>query len=370
MAKETDIAYLDLGKIHNPIQEELTAAYERVMSSQSFILGDECRKFEEEYAKYCGAKYCVGVGNGLDAIRLILLAMNIGAGDEVIVPANTFIATVLAVSYVGAVPVLVDAKETDGLIDIGKVEEKITSRTKAVIAVHLYGRTVEMEPLLELAGRYRLKVIEDAAQAHGAAYKGKRTGSLCDAAAFSFYPGKNLGALGDGGAVATNDEELAKRVRMIANYGSEKKYCHVYKGCNSRLDELQAAFLRVKLRYLDAWNNERKRIAARYLAEIRSSAINMLPPVENEEENVYHIFPVFCGKRELLQSYLENRGIGTNIHYPTPIYEQEAYREEMAQEKYPVTAGICRRELSVPLYAGMEKWQVDKVIEALNQFKG
>lgn len=370
MGKEMDIPYLDLRKIHDPLKDEFKKAYERVLDSQSFILGSECQSFEKEYAEYCGARYCVGVGNGLDAIRLILLAMGIGAGDEVIVPANTFIATVLAVSYVGAVPVLVDAEEAGGLIDIGKIEEKITSKTKAIIAVHLYGRTVDMSPLLELAGKYRFKVLEDAAQAHGAAYKGKRAGNLADAAAFSFYPGKNLGALGDGGAVVTNDKALADKVRMLANYGSEKKYRHIYKGCNSRLDELQAAFLRVKLKYLDRWNNERKRIAGRYEKEVHSPAIRLFSPTENKEENVYHIFPVFCEKRELLQKYLADCGIGTNIHYPTPIYEQEAYCREMSQADYPVTTGICSQELSIPLYAGMEEWQIDKVIEAINRFEG
>ncbi len=255
------VPYLNLEVLHRPIREELDAAYQSVMQREWFIGGEADGKFEEEFAAYCGGDYCVGTGNGLDAIRLILLAYEIGIGDEVIVPANTYIATVLAITYVGATPVFVDADRNTYLIDISKIEEKITKRTKAIIAVHLYGRVVDMDPLVELAGRYSLKVIEDAAQAHGGVYRGKRAGTLGDAAAFSFYPGKNLGALGDAGAVVTNDAGIADKVRAYGNYGSFEKYHHVYKGCNSRLDELQAAFLSVKLKYLDGWNEERRRSA-------------------------------------------------------------------------------------------------------------
>ena len=362
------VPYADLSKIHNPIQQELQETFERVTEKEWYIQGAECRQFEEEFAEYCGADFCIGVGNGLDAIRLILLALGIGEGDEVILPANTFIATALAVSYAGAKPVLVDARKDTKLLDAGKIEERITKKTKAIIAVHLYGRTVEMEPVRRIAEKYGLKLIEDAAQAHGAMYHRKRTGSLAYAAAFSFYPGKNLGALGDGGAVVTNDIDLAEKVRMIANYGSKKKYCHVYKGCNSRLDELQAGFLRVKLKYLDQWNEERRKIALRYLEEIKSREIELPQPPLEEEEHVYHIFPVFCGKRESLRKYLAEKGIETSIHYPIPIYEQGAYRSVMKEAVYPVTTEICSSEISLPLYPGMIKEQIDWVIDCLNHF--
>lgn len=368
MGTALEVPYLDLGQIHNPIHQELAEAYERVMANQWFIQGRECDRFEHEFAAYCGAGYCVGVGNGLDAIRLILLALGIGEGDEVIVPANTFIATVLGVSYVGATPVLVDASYDTYLIDPDKIEERITKKTKAIIVVHLYGRVFEMEPIWQFARKYDLKVIEDAAQAHGALYRGKRVGALGDAAAFSFYPGKNLGALGDGGAVVTREKEIAEKVKMIANYGSAEKYQHVYKGCNSRLDELQAAFLSVKLKYLNEWNAERRTIASYYMEQIRSKKLKLPQQTQEPEGNVYHIFPLLCKERTELQSYLANEGIGTNIHYPIPIYEQEAYRTEMKENDYPVTSEICGSEISIPLYPGMTMEQIDQVIDCLNNF--
>ena len=263
-----EVPYLDLGKMHSEIQKELDAAYREVTERQWYIGGEADRKFEQEFAAYCGVKECVGTGNGLDAIRLILLAYGIGEGDEVIVPANTFIATVLAVTYVGAIPVFVDADMETYNIDIHKIEEKITDKTKAIIVVHLYGRAVDVVSVRKIAEKYSLRIIEDAAQAHGAEVDGRKTGSLGDAAAFSFYPGKNLGALGDAGAVVTNDREIAERVRAYGNYGSYEKYNHVYQGCNSRLDEYQAAFLSVKLKYLENWNDKRRRIAQIYNTHI------------------------------------------------------------------------------------------------------
>ena len=361
------VPYADLEKIHNPIRRELEEVLERVIEKQRFIQGSECDLFEKEFAAYCGADYCIGTGNGLDAIRLILLALGIGYGDEVILPANTFIATALAVSYVGAVPVLLDVRKDTKLLDAEKIEDKITEKTKAIIAVHLYGKTVEMEPIRKIAKKHGLSLIEDAAQAHGARYRGRRVGSLADAAAFSFYPGKNLGALGDGGAVVTNDSRIAEKVRMIANYGSKEKYCHIYKGCNSRLDELQAGFLRVKLKYLDQWNEERRKIAARYLKEICSEIIE-LPQDSPEGEHVYHIFPIFCREREVLRESLKEAGIETNIHYPIPIYKQEAYRVEMRDEDFPVTNEICNSEISLPLYPGMTDRQITLVLDCLNHF--
>ena len=366
MKGKIEVPYLDLSEIHEPIEQELTTAYERVMKNQWFVLGAECRRFEDEFAKYCGAEKCVGVGNGLDAIRLILCAMEIGTGDEVILPANTFIATALAVSQTGAVPVLVDSDPNTCLINPDKIEGKITDKTKAIIVVHLYGRVVKMEPIQEIADKYGLYVIEDAAQAHGAIYKGKHTGILGDAAAFSFYPGKNLGALGDAGAVVTNNHAIAERVRMIANYGSAEKYKHLGKGCNSRLDELQAAFLNVKLKYLEQWNRERRKIAMRYYEGICNKKLVIPGCPVNIEQHVFHIFPLFCQDRERLIEYLAGKGIETNIHYPLPIYEQGAYEREMADMDYPVTSWICNNEVSIPLYPGMKKEQVDKVVETLN----
>lgn len=362
------IPYLDLAPMHDHLKEELNQKFKEVLNQEWFIQGKEFIRFEENFASYCGAKYCIGVGNGLDAIRVILQAYNIGDGDEVIAPANTFIATILAISYAGATPVLVDADLATYNIDLSKIEEKISSRTKAIIVVHLYGHIVEMDPVLEIARKYNLKVIEDSAQAHGALYKGKHAGNLGDAAAFSFYPGKNLGALGDGGAVTTNDENLAQQVRALCNYGSFRKYCHEFKGCNSRLDELQAAFLSVKLSHLNDWNEERKEIAAQYNAEIHNE-IFILPKVLDRDGHVFHIYPLLCPERQKLIAYLNAKEIQTNVHYPTPIPQQGAYKElanNMAD--YPITAKICAEEVSIPLYPGMTQEKIRYIIDALNEY--
>lgn len=364
------IPYLDLGRIHESIRKELDQVYQSVMDGQWFIQGNYCKQFEDAFAKYCGVKHCIGVGNGLDAIRLTLQAAGIGEGDEVIVPANTFIATVLAITYVGATPVFVDADPKNYNIDLNLIEKKITSRTKAVIVVHLYGHAVDAEKIAGLKEKYSLMVIEDAAQAHGAVIRGKRVGTLGDAAAFSFYPGKNLGALGDGGAVVTNDDKLAERVRAIANYGSKEKYVHLFKGCNSRLDELQAGFLFVKLPYLDSWNDERRAIASRYNKEIINEKL-ILPEWDGGKDHVFHIYPVLCENRERLTVYLNERGIATNVHYPIPIFEQEAYQEfESEQGCYPVTTMICKQEVSIPLYPGLKKEEQDYIIACLNDYEG
>lgn len=363
-----EIKYLDMQNMHNEIRDELNDAYARVMTKEWFIQGEECNKFEKEFAMYCGASECVGVGNGLDALMLILKAMEIGQGDEVIVPANTFIATALAVSYVGAKPILVEPNEKTYTIDIEKIEEKITRKTKAIIAVHLYGHIADMQEICNIARKYNLKVIEDAAQAHGAEYNGLKAGALGDAAGFSFYPGKNLGALGDGGAVVTNDKELAEKVRMLGNYGSDYKYHHIYKGNNSRLDELQAAFLRVKLPYLNKWNEERRRIAKRYCDEIRNCKI-VLPEVADNVKHVYHIFAIRCEQRDELESYLKEHGIGTNKHYPIPIHLQNAYKDfNIGKGSYPIAENIARTELSIPLYYGMKESEIDYIIKTLNQY--
>lgn len=363
------IQYLNLKRMHQNIQKELEAAYHEVQESQWFIGGSANKKFESEFAGFCGTKACVGVGNGLDAIRLILMAYGIGAGDEVIVPANTFIATALAVTYVGARPIFVDADMETYNIDLDKIEDKITEKTKAIIVVHLYGRAVNVEPVKALAEKYSLKVIEDAAQGHGAEMNGQKTGSLGDAAAFSFYPGKNLGALGDGGAITTNDQELADKIRALGNYGSYEKYHHVYQGCNSRLDELQAAFLSVKLPYLDQWNSERRKIAKKYTAGIHNDKIILPGMPADEKEHVFHIYPVLTSKREEFVQFLKEHGIMVNVHYPIPIMEQGAYKELHEQAAwYPVTERICAQEVSLPLYPGMTEEEIEWVIKCVNRF--
>ena len=361
-----NIKYTDFEKMHKPIENELLNCYKEVYDSQWFIQGKKLEQFEREFAAYCGAKYCVGVGNGLDALRLILQASNIGEGDEVIVPANTFIATVLAISYEGATPVFVEPDAETLLINPKLIEEKITDKTKAIMVVHLYGRIAAMEEIMQIADKYNLMVFEDAAQAHGAELNGIKAGNWGDAAAFSFYPGKNLGALGDGGAITTNSQEIAEKARALGNYGSKIKYKHEYKGINSRLDEIQAAFLSVKLNKLDEWTQERQEIAKKYYAGIKNEKI-VLP--EYTENNVYHIFPVFCKDREGLQNYLAEKGVHTLIHYPTAIHLQEAYKDlNMKEGSYPITEEICATELSIPLYPGMNQEEIDYVIECLNAF--
>ena len=364
------IPYLKLETVHAAIKGELRDKFESVLNNEWFIQGKECHEFENKFAEYCGAKYCIGVGNGLDAIRVILQAYEIGAGDEVIVPANTFIATVLAVSYVGAVPVLIDADINSYNIDTKKIENKISDKTKAIIAVHLYGRTAGMDAIRELAGKYNLKVIEDSAQAHGAIYKGKKAGNLGDAAAFSFYPGKNLGALGDGGVVVTSDKELADKVRAICTYGSYKKYDHQLKGCNSRLDEMQAAFLSVKLDHLDDWNAQRKQIAEFYNLNIHNEKLTLPILQEDEtEQHVFHIYPVLSEDREILIDYLSMKGIMTNVHYPIPIPMQGAYKGEgWDMKEFPIAKRICAQEVSIPLYPGMNQNEIQYVVETLNKY--
>ena len=362
------IPYLNLECIHEPIRKELDQIYQDVMESQWFIQGKYLNMFEEEFADYCGQKECIGVGNGLDAIRLILQAMGIGPGDEVIVPANTFIATVLAITYVGATPIMVDADLETYNIDLNLIEERITSRTKAIIVVHLYGHAVDTGKLETIKKKYKLRIIEAAAQAHGSMIGNRKAGALGDAAAFSFYPGKNLGALGDGGAVVTGDRELADHIRALSSYGAEKKYVHLYKGCNSRLDELQAGFLHVKLPYLDKWNEERRSIARKYQQEIHNKKIK-LPQWSGNKDHVFHIYPILCKEREELIAYLKEKGIDTNVHYPTPIFMQKAYQElQRNAAQYPATTKICSQEVSIPLYPGLTKEEQDYIVNCLNQY--
>ena len=356
-----------------PMEEELEGdiqeAISRVLDNSWYIKGKEDEKFEREFAEYCGAKYCVGVGNGLDALAIALKALGIKQGDEVIVPANSFIATALAVTSVGAKPVFVEPNINTFNIDNSKIEEKISAKTVAIIPVHLYGQSCDMDSILQIALDNKLKVIEDCAQAHGAKYKGKRVGSFGVASGFSFYPGKNLGAMGDAGAIVTNDELLEKRIRAIGNYGSDYKYHHIFLGTNSRLDEIQAAILSVKLQQLDRMNKERRRIALRYINEIYNPNV-ILPFVPDYSEPVWHIFGIRCSRRDELNKYLKEKGIETNKHYPIPIHLQECY-SELGYKKgdFPVAEAISETELSLPMYYGMKDDQIEYVINAINEFR-
>ena len=359
------IPFLDLKTPNLNLMNELEAAFRRVVESGWYILGQEVEAFEVEFAAYCGTRHCIGVGNGLDALHLILRAYGIGAGDEVIVPSNTYIATWLAASYAGARPVPVEPIEATYNIDPQRILDAITPRTKAIIVVHLYGQPADMDAINAIARQHGLKVIEDAAQAHGARYKGIRTGNLADAAGFSFYPGKNLGALGDGGAITTNDDALAAQIRMLRNYGSQVKYHNEVKGFNSRLDELQAAILRVKLKYLDEWNSQRSRLADIYLEKLVESGL-ILPVVPSWAEPVWHLFVVRSMQRDLLQKDLGHAGIGTMIHYPTPPHLQQAYAEEGYQEgDLPISEKIHREILSLPMFPHLSDLEVAGISVAI-----
>lgn len=364
-----NIPFATFAPMHEEIRQELDAAYKRVVEKRIFIQGEECNRFEEEFANYCGTGCCVGVGTGLDALFLILKAMDIGEGAEVIVPSNTYIATALAVSNAGATPVFVEPDISNFNIDVTKIEEKITAKTKAIIAVHLQGRPADMDAIHIIAKKYGLRVIEDCAQAHGAKYKGIRVGSLSDAAAFSFYPGKNLGALGDGGCVTTNDEALAERIRWLGNYGSDYKYHHILKGYNSRLDELQSAFLRVKLPKLDNWNEERRNIAGKYFDGIKNDCI-VMPPVHSAEyEHIYHVFVIRNDRRDALEKYLLDKGIHTVKHYPVPMHMQKAYSDlNIAEGDLPIAEEISRTVLSLPMYYGLSDEEIGYVCESINRF--
>ena len=363
------IPFVTFKPLEAELDKNLRAAFDRVYTRSWYIEGVEDEEFEKAFAEYCDIKYCIGVGNGLDALFLALKALEIGEGDEVIVPSNTYIATALAVTYVGATPVFVEPDIRTFNIDPSRIEEAITERTKAIMPVHLYGQPCDMDPILAIVKKHNLYIIEDCAQAHGATYKGKVIGSFGDAAGFSFYPGKNLGALGDAGAAISNNKEIADKIRALGNYGSDYKYHHIYKGNNSRLDELQAAFLAAKLPQLNRMNEERIRIAGMYLEGIKNEEV-ILPYVPEYANPVWHIFGVRCKRRDELEKFLNDAGIGTNKHYPIPMHLQECYKDLGFKEgDFPIAEEISATELSIPMYYGMTDEEVRYVIDKVNEFK-
>lgn len=360
------VKFLDLYKVNECYRPEIDAAIKNVLDSGWYLLGKQDEAFENNFAKYCGTKYCIGVANGLDALRLIIRAYGFGEGDEIIVPSNTYIASILAISDNLCTPVLVEPDIKTYNINPDLIEEKITPKTKAILVVHLYGQAVEMEKIWALAKKYDLKIIEDSAQGHGAIYQGKRTGNLGDASGFSFYPGKNLGCLGDGGAVTTNDEELAKTIKALKNYGSHVKYQNLYKGLNSRLDEIHAAVLDVKLKYLDEDNAKRRAVAKIYRENIKNPLVE-LPQAKTEESHVWHVFAIRSEKRDELQKYLSEKGVQTLIHYPIPPHKQQAY-SEWNNLSFPISEKIHKEELSLPISPVMSQDEILEVVQAVNSF--
>lgn len=360
------VPFLDLGFLHQSIREPLDAAYRRVVDSGWFILGPELEAFEAEFARYCEVKHCIGVGNGLEALHLLLRAYGIGPGDEVIVPSNTFIATWLAVTECGAIPVPVEPDIDTHNIDPALISSAITSRTRAIIPVHLYGQPADMDPINTLAAKHGLVVIEDAAQAQGARYKGRRAGSLGHAAATSFYPGKNLGALGDGGAVLTNNDAIAEKVKQLRNYGSKVKYQHDLAGYNSRLDEMQAAFLRVKLTVLDEWNARRREVADQY-SKLLASADIALPYTPEYAEPVWHLYVIRSKQRDALKAHLEQQGVSTVIHYPTPPHRQACY-PGFRGHNLPIAELLAEEALSLPMSPQIKTAEIEYVVTKILGF--
>ena len=362
--------FLDLRRVNEPYEEAITAGVSDVLRSGWYIRGEACAEFEGEFARFCGSRYCVGVGNGLDALILVLRAWQelgtVCPGDEVIVPANTFVATVLAVVQAGLTPLLVEPDEATFNIDVKRLADHITARTRVIMPVHLYGQCADMQSIMEIARQHNLKVLEDAAQAHGAKYRGDRAGALGDAAGFSFYPGKNLGALGDGGAVTTNDKDLAECVRALGNYGSHQKYENIYQGCNSRLDELQAAILSVKLKSLERDNQRRGEIAMRYLAEIRNKELQ-LPTVASYGTHVWHLFVVRVGDRQRFQDFMRSKGIETAVHYPIPPHKQRAFAN-CNHLGLPITERIHQQVVSLPMSPVHTDDEIMAVVEVINDY--
>jgi dTDP-4-amino-4,6-dideoxygalactose transaminase len=363
------IPFVSFTETNRLIKPEILSTFEDFFDKSWYILGDRVAAFEKEYAAFNNVSDCIGVSNGLDALHLALKALNIGNGDEVIIPSNTYIATALAVSYVGGIPVFVEPDEFTYNITAANIEKAITSKTKAIMPVHLYGQACEMDAIMRIASERNLYVIEDNAQAQGAKCNGKITGSIGHVNATSFYPGKNLGALGDAGAVTTNDAELGKQVRILRNYGSEKKYHHEVVGFNMRLDECQAAFLSVKLKYLEQWTAQRREIAAAYTAGLKGCAEIIVPQVAENCDHVYHLYVIRTSQRDKLQNYLSEQGIGTLIHYPIPPHLQNAYRSlGFSTGSFPIAERLAKTSLSLPMWPGMTNQQVEKVIETVNAF--
>ncbi len=363
------IKFLDLKDPYLELKPEFDEAYHRVMDSGWHLLGKETNAFEEEYAQYCGVDHCITVANGLDALVLTLRAYDIGPGDEVIVPSHTFIATWLAVTQIGATPVSVEPDMATYNLDPEKIEQAITKQTKAIMPVHLYGQPADMDPILAIAEKHQLAVIEDAAQSQGALYSERRSGALGHAASHSFYPGKNLGAFSDGGAVTTNDAEIANQVRMLRNYGSQVKYDHELLGVNSRIDELQAAFLRIKLRYLDEWNGRRKKLATQYLSLLKDVPEITLPKVHSLVDPVWHLFVIRHPERERLQTFLREEGIGTLIHYPVPPEKSNAYKKATFRSaSVQIAEELAATVLSLPISPHHSEGEVEKVCDAIRAF--
>lgn len=363
------IPFLNFSAIHEPIKKEMQDAFSRVYDSNWFIMGEQLKEFETEYSAFNHVKHTIGVSNGLDALYLCLRALGIGEGDEVIIPSNTFIATALAISYVSAKPVFVEPDPFTYNLDVNRIEEAITGKTKAIMPVHLYGQACEMQKIMEIAERNGLKVIEDNAQAHGAQFGGKTTGSFGNANGTSFYPGKNLGALGDGGAVTTNDPEVFEKIKSLRNYGSRAKYSHEVIGHNMRLDELQAAFLKVKLNHLDKWTSGRRQIADWYNEELRGAGELITPYLHPEATHCYHLYVIRTEKRNELQDYLKKKGVETLIHYPIPPHLQPAYSYLGFKEgDFPIAEELSKSSLSLPVWPGMTKEAVVYVSQMIKEF--
>ena len=366
-----NIPFLNMRALHDPYREELHNAFEQVLDNSWYILGQQVEVFEASFAKYLDTSYAIGVSNGLDALFLSLKALGIGPGDEVIVPSNTYIASVLAVSHAGATPVFVEPDIRTYNLDPARIEAAITPRTRAIMPVHLYGQPCEMDRIMAIADKHGLYVVEDNSQAHGAIWQGKRTGSFGHCNGTSFYPGKNLGALGDGGAVTTNDPELAEQVRMLRNYGSREKYYNEVIGYNMRLDELQAAFLSVKLKYLDQWTEARRKLAAMYHERLQGVGDLILPETHPDAEHVWHLYVVRTRHRDALQQYLKEKGIGTLIHYPVPPHLQKAYAHLGYQRgDFPIAEEIADTCLSLPLWVGMGEGEVDTICSTIIDYFG
>lgn len=361
-----NIPFLDLKLINRPYEKDINAALKNVVASGWFVLGEEVKKFEKNFAEYCGVKHCIGVANGLDALVLLLKASQFPPDSEVIVPSNTYIASILAITLAGFKPILVEPDIETYLIDPAKIEEKITRNTKAILVVHLYGKCCDMESVMRVAHRYELKVFEDAAQSHGATYQGKKAGNLADGAGFSFYPTKNLGAMGDAGAITTNDDALAERLRAKRNYGSGKKYVFDYQGLNSRLDELQAAILNVKFPHLDSDNSIRQKKANRYLSEINNPKV-ILPPASTVNQDAWHLFVVRVENREKFRKYLTENGIGSDVHYPIAPHKQLAYRE-WNNRTFAIAEKIHEEVVSIPLNVTLTEKEITYIIEKINKY--